>query len=87
MSAPENPQAFPLRARSNGSIFEQSHEGMTLRDWFAGQAFTSAMASGHRLGELPPDKRAELFRRIAGLVYEASDAMLAARTQSKDTPK
>lgn len=62
---PENPQAFPLRARSDGSIFERSHEGMTLRDYFAGKALPSVM---HLC--------AQSFARKA---YEIADAMLAER--------
>ena len=63
--------------------------GMTLRDWFAGQALTSLAEVDPRLpGEVPqhdyvwptPEKLAE---RRATWAYLQADAMLAAR---KSTP-
>lgn len=74
----DNPFAFPLRARSDGSIFERSHEGMTLRDWFAGQALIS-------MGQWCPPGCEQFnadftMRARADWAYRHADALLAART-------
>jgi hypothetical protein len=64
MSAPENPPAFP-----NGAFVP----GMTLRDWFAGQALAGLLAgqyaatSHYNLSEVPDE------------AYRIADAMLLAR--------
>ena len=55
--------AFPA-----GNLTHGGHEGMTLRDWFAGQAL-----AGMLIGEWLSDKG------VATLAYEYADAMLAAR--------
>ena len=77
MSGAENPQAFPFAA-------EYGHPaacgGMTLRDWFAGQAMLEAVNTLYR-------ERCGGYEEAALIAYEFADAMLAARTQSKDTPQ
>jgi hypothetical protein len=71
MDAPENPPAFPRDHRHLG------HNGMDLRDWFAGQALSGILASeGNGVGAYPPDWAAERS-------YILADAMLAARESSK----
>lgn len=64
-----------------GSAFPSLHElgdiaytqgGMTLRDWFAGQALAGIIAHADKFGSLAPTIAAEA-------AYEAADAMLAAR--------
>jgi hypothetical protein len=60
----ENPPAFPRDHRYSG------HNGMSLRDWFAGQALCGLLAS-----EMDADN--VTFARGA---YNIADAMLAART-------
>ena len=46
--------------------------GMTLRDWFAGQALMSMLSA--------PDKISDsTFKVAAGLAYQFADAMLDAR--------
>jgi hypothetical protein len=57
----------------------QSSGGMTLRDWFAGQAMMGMLASGN--GEKFPIHQDIL---MAGWSYQAADAMLAAREASND---
>jgi hypothetical protein len=49
---------------------EAAHKGMTLRDYFAGQALAGVMAIDHRA----PD-------HIAMLVYLYADAMIAERNK------
>ena len=61
-----NQQAFPTGDRTNGG-----HDGMTLRDWFAGQALAGMIRANHRLEFQPTDD--------ATWAYQIADAMLAAR--------
>jgi len=63
-----NPWAFPVpnSANTNGE------EGMTLRDYFAGQALAGIMGSGDIF---PPDS-------AASRAYCVADSMLKARSKS-----
>jgi hypothetical protein len=66
MSIP-NPYAFPAKPyEANGHITYQ--EGMTLRDWFAGQLISGIMA-----------RQYSEPTRHAAIAYEYADAMLAER--------
>lgn len=71
MSAPQNPAAFPC---SPGDV-PYWNEGMTLRDYFAGQAVGETIAA---VLEAPSDGT-PTPERIAILAYQIADAMLAAR--------
>lgn len=62
-------QAFP-RASAN-QYHTSETEGMTLRDWFAGQALAGAIAYAGR----------DTAESIAQLCFEQADAMLKAREQ------
>ena len=80
MSAPENPPAFPRDHRHLG------HNGMTLRDWFAGQALTGILANSENVhaGAEPTNSALSCNPQpFAGWVARASylvaDAMLAHR--------
>jgi hypothetical protein len=64
-SAPENPSAFP-----KGDTYSMQ-SGMTLRDWFAGQALAGMMTE-------TDGARPEYCARFA---FAAADAMLAERTK------
>lgn len=72
MTAPNNPYAFPL-AMTPESV---DNPGMTLRDYFAGQALaglcanSAAMFGGHYQGDSDA---------IAMLAVRFADALLAAR--------
>ena len=61
-------QAFP----PNGTHPFVFHEGMTLRDWFAGQAIMGLLACPGTSGEVP------MFSQAA---YKHADAMLAERAK------
>jgi hypothetical protein len=50
------------------------HSGMSLRDWFAGQALQGILASPDTVGSQPS---------IAGYAYQFADAMLAERAMTK----
>lgn len=73
MSETENPPAFPRDERYLG------HNGMTLRDWFAGQALGYALDRdyGNDWGRSGRDH----MPRAAAHAYQIADAMLAAREQ------
>lgn len=84
--------AFPSQEnvndpRTSGLLFTQ---GMTLRDWFAGMALQgiAAAQSGESFSVAMND---EIKRRktsapemVALMAYNAADAMLAARAQTKN---
>lgn len=82
MSGPDNPQAYPCLDYSEGFGLSMRDPGMTLRDWFAGQALTliaGMYANGdHEIGG---------SFDVANMAYSLADAMLRERTQSKDTPQ
>ena len=61
----ENPNAFPT------NDITPYHPGMTLRDWFAGQALTGLTAS---------DNWGSVMS-MARYAYELADAMLAERAK------
>jgi len=65
----KNTPAFPFTYEDGGGGFIQ-HTGMTLRDWFAGQALAGLLAKN---GEY------EKTRYAASSAYEYADAMLEAR--------
>lgn len=75
MSAPENPPAFP-QTKSVGQI-SMTEGGMSLRDYFAGQALIGAALevadNGHEV--------ASLAKGMAVSAYQIADAMLIAREQ------
>ena len=62
--------AFPL-ATTSETI---DYHGMSLRDWFAGQALAGLCAHTETGGHTP--------KRQAELAYECADAMLARRAQA-----
>lgn len=73
MSAPVNPEAFPHVRPDGGGT-----SGMSLRDWFAGQAL--AGISAHPTG--PHKMMGEGARQAhARWAYAAADAMLAERAK------
>ncbi len=71
----DNPRAFPLpHYEQNGKFFYQN--GMTLRDWFAGQALAGLCAAIARVTPKPGETRSQADARWS---YERADAMLAER--------
>ena len=50
-------------------------EGMSLRDWFAGQALAGLLYNYH--------EHPNTIRDCADMAYKAADAMLAARKEKK----
>ena len=64
MSKIDDVAAFPM-ATVDGLV----QTGMTLRDWFAGQALAGLCASASGIG-IPSDE-------MAGIAYSRADAMIA----------
>lgn len=73
MSAPENPLAFPV-----SSIDGFTQHGMTLRDWFAGQALAGICAAS--VGHMTDGTNEST---LAYGAYLIADEMLHAREQCK----
>lgn len=61
--------AFPMGYHRDGNSAD--HQGMSLRDWFAGQVLSGVVRAEHRLAFNPADD--------AAWAYSVADAMLAAR--------
>ena len=70
----ENPPAFPTR---------DFDEGMSLRDWFAGQALAGLCANAEYLDLLPKASPAS-EKALAEVVTSIADAMLRARIPNID---
>lgn len=73
--------AFPMASGPEARVNEATHcnEGMSLRDWFAGQAIAGILANAGEYGgvSLPADEKA------AQWVYRYADAMLAERNKER----
>lgn len=69
----DNPAAFP------SNIVYPPQGGMTLRDWFAGQAFAACFTNASGFGDLSEDEKAAQYAELAVEMYAAADAMLARR--------
>lgn len=79
MDKPENPPAFPNIGNNAWSM--QPTEGMTLRDWFAGQALGGALSGILSDGSTIERSDAPTY---AALAYAIADAMLAARKEPSE---
>lgn len=82
-SDPTGGPAFPTLVISGEDLaIHSDYIGMSLRDYFAGQAFQTGLIDMDRRGILKHDDHAgwnAAYRAIAKASYEAADAMLAAR--------
>lgn len=67
--------AFPDPARAGGHCMDT---GMSLRDWFAGQALTGDLSNPEG-GTWDNDVDAHFLKERAILFYRIADAMIAAR--------
>jgi len=69
----DNPQAFPC-LDSSGYGLSMHDPGMTLRDWFAGQALAGITTN--------IKANTEAYPIVAQVAYRLSDAMLSERAKS-----
>jgi hypothetical protein len=74
MTLPENPPAFPTSAT------DDVYDGMSLRDWFAGQCAAAALVNATGVSE---EVASEVFPLVARLSYLMADAMLAERRKDE----
>lgn len=80
MSRDDGGPAFPqvFQRNANGDVVQESEPGMSLRDYFAGQALMGELASqnsGDSIGVWTLD----MTPKLAKICYATADAMLAAR--------
>lgn len=73
-----NPQAFPHLVPHNQE-FAYTEIGMTLRDYFAGQALLGFCANTDVTNAVTPEIAANT---LATMSYEVADAMLAERAKA-----
>lgn len=76
MSAPHNPPAFPVQWD-----YAANETGMTLRDWFAGQALSYAAFYAVDSESHPMRQDFLPEEWAARMAYSFADAMLAERSK------
>lgn len=82
MSIENDEQAFPA-AWGNSEQGGDYVPGMTLRDWFAGQAITGILMHGMFMSPSDSVDEQEWWNnKISQEAYDIADAMLAARKTS-----
>jgi hypothetical protein len=82
----DNPSAFPSEGEGHGNPRYHS-PGMTLRDWFAGQAVAGRMANPSGSPAMEHADALGIAEIVAEECYLIADAMLAARaTIAKASP-
>jgi hypothetical protein len=70
---------IPWHQMSDGTSAPAEPKGMTLRDWFAGQALAGLLANPLHLRGYPDASDPELFKDTAEAAYEAADALIRDR--------
>ena len=80
MSKNDGGPAFPRPSADHGSYGSCEQDGMSLRDWFAGQALTGLLANPNRENN---DKWSWHTGSLTGDAYQYADDMLAEREQTK----
>lgn len=87
MSGVGNMPAFPSQPLGSDGMPETSAwEGMTLRDWFAGQAILVTANRPHNHGLSAVQIGSEMHPKLAAkAAYAMADAMLAARTKGGES--
>jgi len=72
---PENPPAYPFVLPTKYRIAEA---GMTLRDWFAGQALVGIVTAADDIPGFSTEMMEQAMARVA---YRLADALLAERAK------
>lgn len=75
--------AFPVQKEydQHGHPLENGADGMSLRDYFAGQALIGAMSSAQGMGDMAPRDRSRVLDGTAAILYEVADAMIRERSR------
>lgn len=74
--------AFPHDNQELGNRHRIAQPGMSLRDWFAGQALAGIFAGGYRTKEIQDMASGTMGASTpAGACYALADAMLAERAK------
>jgi hypothetical protein len=73
MADDRNPYAFPALTE------DDEYNGMTLRDWFAGQALTGMLS--HQSAASIDGPASDIF--VAGAAFQFADAMMVERERAK----
>lgn len=88
MSEAQNPQAYPCLDFSEGIGLSMRDPGMTLRDYFAGQALPAVIKAtsdgNHTSKHILSGAAQNAPQAFAMDAYEIADAMLAERTRTGD---
>lgn len=72
--------AFPTKGlEGEDGMWLEASQGMSLRDYFAAQAFGSIMGTITGMGDVDPDEAREVFVKLGKAIYDATDAVLEAR--------
>ena len=71
--------AFPREAyvNPNGVVVHAGCQGMTLRDWFAGQALAALYRQSFMPGVILREDYEQWSRELAAVSYIVADAMIA----------
>lgn len=70
--------AFPVESfTTKHGMFIRGADGMSLRDWFAGQALAGITTDPNSLGH---------SLKVAAICYDLADEMLKARKAQHDSP-
>jgi len=69
-----NPPAFPM-----GNPEQGGHDGMSLRDWFAGQALPAIIAEIYRVAAIDGPVESGVAGPVSAFSYEIADVLLSAR--------
>ena len=77
----DNPRAFPAGWPEAGY---EPHYGMTLRDWFAGQALGAIITATSNGQHYPAREGRSLIQGMTQDAYELADAMLIHRKETPD---
>lgn len=90
MIQPENPPAFPFVVQGSAAFDTSVDQGMSLRDYFAGQAVTGILANSENVaaGAEPTNSAISSDGFPAWLAlsaYRVADAMLAHRAKAGAT--
>ena len=72
----ENPFAFPRPMSKSAASYLAAQQGMTLRDWFAGQALAGVVTT---CGGDTEVRKIGAENHFAAQAYRIADAMLHAR--------